>query len=219
MDRLIGQSHEPIDRTSSNTPLLPPLPPPHNTAVDEGAGDVQLLNLPDDFYVRAAAANPYACTEEERGDYAAALGRRVMERLCDSVAYVNYAAADRALQEVIVPCATCTHMLVTSGERSYAPDFLPLATRRQEDLVVVGYAHAHNSTAAALNGQSGRIDLGAVLLRRRVLEGGRRLFLTSLPESSHAQEVCDADFWFLKDALNHGYSQALLLDRVLMYSH
>lgn len=178
---------------------------PH-TAVDEGVGDVQLLSLPGDFYAEASAANPYKCTEEERSDYAAALGRPVMERLCDPMAYAQYAALDRAFSTFLVPCTTCTHAFVINGNKSYAPDFLGLAERQPEDLIVVGFVH--NVTAVIRYNQPGRVDLGAIVLRRQVLDGGRRLFLASLPESAHARELGDADFWFLKTALDRGFTQA-----------
>lgn len=115
------------------------------------------------------------------------------------------------------PCGTCTHVLITNGDNAYAPDFFTEATDPQEDIVVVGFTHAREPYRPTL--ELGAIDMGAVLIRKRVLDGGRKLFLTSLPKGARARAVHGADFWFVKHAVDRGNSIRILKDRILMYHH
>ena len=121
------------------------------------------------------------------------------------------------LTDFVVPCANCTHVLVTNEDNGYAPDFLAEVAWRRKDLVIVGFTHGLIRISPRV--RAGWIDLGAVLLRKRVLEDGRWVFLTSLPPGARAHEVHDADYWFVKHVVDSGFSHALIGDRILMYHH
>ena len=176
-----------------------------------------LLDVPDSFYAEAKASNPYACTEKERASFITSISIDAAHRLCDVGDYVYYVATDRALVDFVVPCANCTHVLVTNGDNGYAPEFLAEKSWRRDDLVIVGFTHGRIPVSPRI--RSGWIELGAVLLRKRVLKDGRWVFLTSLPHGARAHEVHDADFWFVKHAVDSGFSHVLIGDRILMYHH
>lgn len=184
--------------------------------MNAGFDDIQLLDVPDSFYAEAKAENPYACTKEERAAYMSVLGQQSTARLCDQDHYQYFKATDRALLDFVVPCASCTHVLVTNGDNGYAPEFLGLTTQLKENVVIVAFTHDRKPVAPEV--KPGWIDLGAVLLRKEVIEGGRRIFLTSLPEGARAREVHDADFWYVKHAVDR-FSHVFIKDRLLMYHH
>jgi hypothetical protein len=176
-----------------------------------------MLDVPDSFYAQAKAENPYNCTEYDRGEYLDTIGRASMERMCDFDDYVYYVATDRALEDFMVNCRTCTHVLVTNGDNGYAPEFFAETTAREEDIVIARFTHDRRLSIPRI--EIGGIDLGAVLLRKRVLEGGRRLFLNSLPKGARAREVHDADYWYVEQAMASQFSHVLLTERILMYHH
>ncbi len=192
-------------------------PFPQHTELNAGFDDIQLLDVPDSFYAEAKSENPYNCTDHDRATYLINLQPGAMERMCEFDDYAFYVATDRALAEFVVPCATCTHVLVTNGDNGYAPDFFYETTRRQKDIVLVRFTHDRRLSRPTI--ELGGVDLGAVLLRRRVLEEGRRLFLTSLPKGARAREVHDADYWYVKHAVESGFTHVLLDDLLLMYHH
>jgi hypothetical protein len=163
------------------------------------------------------AQNPHNCSPKVRAQYEKTYKKEEVHKYCDFEHYVYYAATDRALAELVVPCASCTHVLVTNGDNGYAPDFLDEAFTRPEDLVVVPFLHEGEAKQPVMG--IGGMDLGGVLMQRRVLDEGRSLFMSSLPDHAGPKEVHDADFWFVRKAIDRGMSYALLSDRVLMYHH
>ncbi len=169
------------------------------------------------MYVPGQASNPYKCSGKVRAQYERTYKQEEVHKYCDFEHYVYYAATDRALAELVAPCASCTHVLVTNGDNGYAPDFLDEAFQRPEDLVVVPFLHEGEAKQPVLG--IGGMDLGGVLMQKRVLEDGRSLFMSSLPDGAGPKEVHDADFWFVRHAIDAGRSYALLSDRVLMYHH
>lgn len=176
-----------------------------------------VLDVPDTFYVQAKAENPYKCTAKERAGYAAALGANATQRLCDQEHYQYFKATDRALHDFVTTCRYCTHVLVTNGDNGYAPEFLAETVKQEKDLVIVGFTHDREKVSPKI--ELGSVDMGAIMLRPRVLDGGNRLFLNSLPGGARAREVHDADYWFVKHAIDSGYSLAVLEDQILMHHH
>jgi hypothetical protein len=174
------------------------------------------MDLPASLYETARRTNPYKCTDEVRRAYLAQEGEADTHKLCDFDHYVYYVATDRALTDFVATCDTCTHVLVTNGDNGYAPDFLRTALSRHEDIVATSFTHAERVFHTKI--RKGQIDLGAVLIRTRVLEGGTKVFLTSLPRGAKAKEVHDADYWFVQDAIDRGASHKII-DRVLFYHH
>jgi len=188
---------------------------PTHAELNADFDDIQLLDVPDSFYAEAKAENPYNCTEKERVHFMQDYGPADTHALCDQDHYMYFKATDRALAEFVVPCATCTHVLVTNGDNGYAPDFFAAATQPREDVVITHVRKPFPKPRIELT----MIDLGAVLLRKRVFEEGRRLFLTSLPKGARARAVHGADFWFVKHAVGRGMSYRILNNRILMYHH
>ena len=183
-----------------------------------GFDDLLLLELPDSFYATAKASDPYACTSQIRAAYKERFDAEEVHRYCDFDHYVYYAATDRALLDLVVPCKTCTHVLVTNGDNGYAPDFLKATLRQEEaDLAIVGFVHDSQSQRPVIG--IGRLDLGAVMMRTKVLDGGAHLFMSSLPPEAGPKEVHDADYHIVKSALERGLTYAILRDRLLMYHH
>lgn len=184
--------------------------------------------------VQRQARNPYKCTLRVRARYQGTYKKEEVHKYCDFEHYMYYAATDRALAEWVAPCDTCTHVLVTNGDNGYAPDFFDEAFQRPEDLVVVPFVHEGEAIARPVLGIGG-MDLGGVLMRKRAVvkegeggegdgEGGGEqqrayTFMGSLPENAGPKEVHDADYWFVRRAVDRGMSYALLSDRVLMYHH
>jgi hypothetical protein len=177
-----------------------------------------MLDVPDSFYAHAKAENPYNCTDKERAYFLKEYGPIDLRALCDQDHYMYFKATDRALAEFVVPCDSCTHVLVTNGDNGYAPDFFTEATRRPEDVVIVGFTHARLAYLKP-KVKLTAMDMGAVLLRKRVFDGGRKLFLSSLPKGSRARAVHGADYWFVRHAVDRGMSCRILENQILMYHH
>ena len=215
-ERLAMANTEPNPNPNPNPNPDPNPNPP--TELNVGFDDMLLLDVPDSFYAEAKASNPYACTEKERSGFLKKYGPIDTRALCDQEHYMYFEATDRALADFVVPCANCTHVLVTNGDNGYAPDFFEEATRQKEDIVVVGFTHARMPYLKPKL-ELGAMDMGAVVLRTRVLDGGRKLFMTSLPKGARARAVHGADFWFVKHAVDRGMSYRILGNRILMYHH
>lgn len=183
-----------------------------------GFNDLLLLELPDSFYAIAKTnQGPYSCTEPVRTAYTKKFKSEEVHRYCDFDHYVYYAATDQALLDFVVPCSSCTHVLVTNGDNGYAPSFLEETRRQLTDLAIVAFIHVNRPQIPAI--RIGGLDLGAVLMRVNVLDEGRKVFLTSLPVGAGPKEVHDADYWMVSNALDRGFSFSVLKDEVLMYHH
>ena len=183
-----------------------------------GFDDLLLLELPDSFYAEAKInQGPFSCTERVRAAYTQEFARKVVHRYCDFDHYVYYAATDKALLDFVVPCSSCTHVLVTNGDNGYAPSFLKETLRQPTDLAIVAFVHMNQPLVPAI--VLGGLDLGAVLMRVSVLDEGRKVFLTSLPVGAGPKQVHDADYWMVLNALDRGLTFSLLKEKVLMYHH
>lgn len=183
-----------------------------------GFNDLLLLELPDSFYADAKTnQGPFSCTESIRTAYIQEFESEEVHRYCDFDHYVYYAATDKALLDFVVPCSSCTHVLVTNGDNGYAPSFLKETVRQPTDLALVGFLHMTQPLVPSI--ALGALDLGGVLMRVSVLDEGRKAFLTSLPVGAGPKEVHDADYWMVVNALDRGLTFSLLKDEVLMYHH
>ena len=186
---------------------------PRQAEVEECYGDIMLLDVPDSFYADARASNPYTCTEEERGGYRVDWGTVNERRLCDSKRYVDAMLTDRALHDFITTCRYCTHVMVTDASHGrYTSEIVAEALDGEADIVVAGLTQGRLNVTRMVD--SDLVDLLAIVLRPRVLEGGRRLILNTLPEGARARELYGAGYWFVKRAVECGYSYALIEDRV-----
>lgn len=175
-----------------------------------------LLELPDDFFTQAQAENPFKCSSEERAAYLAERGANGTARLCDEDHYSFVKATDKALHDFVTTCRYCTHVLVTTGNAWYAPEFLATTAKHgRTDVVIAGFTRGGREVVPQI--ALGSVDLGATVFRPRVLEGGKRLLLDSLPEGAGAREVHDADYWFVKQVVESGCSHKLEGERILMY--
>lgn len=183
-----------------------------------GFDDLYLLELPDSFYPEAKAAQgSLECTPVRRANYVTKYDEGEVHRFCDLDHYVYYAATDRALLDYVVPCTDCTHVLVTNGDNGYAPSFLHATLRQPADLSIVSFVHGNHQIVPIMG--VGGLDLGAVLMRTRVLDEGRKVFLTSLPHWAGPKEVHDADYWMVHDAVSRGLTYTMLKTEMLMYHH
>ncbi len=185
--------------------------------MNKGFNDTLLAGLPDLFYAQAKGENPFRCSKKTRKEYLKAHGAHSTYKLCDLDQYVYYKATDRALLDFVVACRTCTHVLVTNGDNGYAPSFLTTTLRQAADFSIVGFLHGAKPVAP--KPELGSVDLGAVMMRKHVLDEGDRVFLNSLPRGARAREVHDADYWYVKNAIDRGATYALLSDEILMYHH
>ena len=183
-----------------------------------GFNDLSLLELPDSFYADAKThQGPFTCTEPVRTAYTQEFDSEEVHRYCDFDHFVYYAATDKALLDFVVPCESCTHVLVTNGDNGYAPSFLKETLRQPTDLAIVAFIHMNKSEVPVIG--IGGLDLGGVLMRVSVLDEGRKVFLTSLPVGAGPKEVHDADYWMVVNALDRGLTFSVLKEQVLMYHH
>lgn len=181
-----------------------------------GFDDLYLVELPDTFYEDVKLRDSrLTCTDAVRTRYVQEFNADEVHRYCDFDHYVYYAATDKALATFVLPCRSCTHVLVTNGDNGYAPSFLRETVRQSADLAIVGFTHRNQAQTPVLG--VGGLDLGAVLMRVGVLDHGRRLFLSSLPVDAGPKEVHDADYWMVVNALERGLSFAVCKNQLLMY--
>lgn len=176
--------------------------------------DVKVLELPDSFFSKGRADNPYVCTPEVRAGYVESEGEADTHKICDFDHYVYYLATDKAITDMVAPCEGCTHVIVTNGDNMYAPSFLRETLQRDADMAVTAICHAGMALQAQM--KLGHIDLGAVLFKKRVLRGGKKTFLSSLPPGAGAKQVHDADYWFFQEAVDSGVTVSVIED-VLFY--
>ena len=106
----------------------------------------------------------------------------------------------------MAPCEDCTHVLVTNGDNGYSPLYFTYTLQRPEDVIVTAFCHASTAYKPTPDLTLGQIDLGAVLFKKSVLRNGEKVFMTSLPIGARAKEVHDADYWFVRDAVDRGAS-------------
>lgn len=166
-----------------------------------------LLVVPDSFYAYAQSNNPFKCTEKEREEFFGGFGADGVAQICDSQIYVDDKLMDRALHDFITTCRYCTHALLLDARHGFIPEFLNDVMEQDVDIAIEGSIEGGMDVTA-------HIDVGAIVLRPRVLKGGHRMILTLLPEGTRARELLNADYWFVKHAMECGYSHALIEDKV-----
>lgn len=148
--------------------------------MEKGYDDIMLLDMPDSFYSHAQTNNPFQCTEEERGEFLCDWGAGGAAQLCDPQNYVDVKLMDRALHDFITTCRYCTHALLLDARHGYMSTFLIDVVEQDVDIAIEGSIEDDGMDVTA------PIDVGVIVLRPRVLEGGYRLILTSLPEEAGA---------------------------------
>lgn len=117
----------------------------------------------------------------------------------------------------MVDCPTCTHVLVTNGDNSYHPDFLVTALKEQRDLVITDFLSQGKLVDSDF--KLARLDLGGVLLDKKVFKDGQRSFLNSLPQKAIAKDVHDADWWFVQKSVQEYGASYALVHQTLFYHH
>jgi hypothetical protein len=135
-------------------------------------------------------------------------GQLKARKICDQLNFAHYRATDEALRLVAQECDACTHVVVTNGDNGYAPNFLKETLKRAEQVVLTDFVHDGGGSAATL--ELGGLDLGGVVFVKVVLQGGEHTLLSSLPKDATALDVHNADYWFVKKAVERGASYAVV---------
>ena len=107
--------------------------------------DVEIIEIPNTFFVQSKAKNPYKCSPEWRKDYLQWATMDAISKYCDYENYVHYVATDYAIREVlednnkgihirsnVLPTVngknsgaeSPTYILITNGDNAYHPNYI-----------------------------------------------------------------------------------------------
>lgn len=174
---------------------------------------VYAVAFDDAFFAHARnRSQPFDCTPEERRQATRDYGQGGAHRICTYDNHLYYQCTDVGVVDVLAACPWCTHVLVTNGDNAYHPAFLQrtLLARVAPRFGAGGGGWDLVATDFTTNGYTvkatfarGGIDLGSVLLSKAIVAkvGG---FVPALPPGARGLEAHDADWWFVKKALEVG---------------
>ncbi|EWM25935.1 hypothetical protein Naga_100134g8 [Nannochloropsis gaditana] len=189
-----------------------------------GFDDLYLVELPDTFYEDVKLRDSrLTCTDAVRTRYVQEFNADEVHRYCDFDHYVYYAATDKALATFVLPCRSCTHVLVTNGDNGYAPSFLRETVRQSADLAIVGGIGPRKETFLELFACRCWAEGGA---RCRLLDGGQRLgagleLCRVQKPAPHVSQLTDAraaigkNYNTVETSCKPGYCGGLILSGVL----
>lgn len=186
------------------------------TELNYGFDDVAMLDLSVDFYQEYAALHPCPATSDSQQ------AGSTQRRGCAVDNRAFHSATNVALRELVVPCRTCTHVLLTDVGHGYSFSFLGTALAYPADLVMASFYRQGKPVVAEV--KPGAVDMAAVLMRHHVVESDGALFLHSFPRSHFAErgadwrEGNDEDYLFVKMAVDDGMSLVVLSEEFLVHA-